>query len=119
LESLSGMVAVSVGVGEKVAVGVDVGMVAVSVGVGAAQVDGPTWLVSIVTAAFRAIALPDRLALVVKVYFGPRECCPANEVPVPSVAELPTCHPDVATVAIGDNDTRTACGRERAADFGR
>ena len=44
-----------------------------------------------ITAPVRAKALPDRLVLVVRVMLASARIFPANEVPVPSVAELPTC----------------------------
>jgi hypothetical protein len=93
-------VAVNVGVGEGPDVAVNVGVgdgpnVAVKVGVG----EGPrphaaleTLLLSIVTAPFRARALPgEMLAAVVSVMLVRARMFPANAVPVPSVAELPTC----------------------------
>ena len=50
-----------------------------------------TLLVSIVTAPFRAKALPDTLAPVFRVMLVSARIFPANAVPVPRVAELPTC----------------------------
>ena len=47
--------------------------------------------VSIVTAPVSAITLPDTLTLVVTVMLASARMFPANAVPVPSVAELPTC----------------------------
>jgi hypothetical protein len=89
-------VAVKVGVGGvPVTVGVGDGGVPVTVGVGegaglhAALETG--LLVSIVTAPFRARALPGMLALVFSVMLVRARMFPANAVSVPSVAELPTC----------------------------
>ena len=48
-------------------------------------------LVSIVTAAVCARALPDTLAPVFNVMLASARIFPANAVVVPSVAELPTC----------------------------
>jgi hypothetical protein len=95
-------VAVSVGVGVAVSVGVAVAVsvgvgVAVSVGVGvavstaAAQPAEPTLFVSIVTAPFRARALPDTFAPVVRLMLSRAKTLPTNSVSVPRVAELPTC----------------------------
>jgi hypothetical protein len=50
-----------------------------------------TLFVSSVTAPFRASSLPEVLAPVVNVMLVSARMSPANEVPVPSVAELPTC----------------------------
>jgi hypothetical protein len=79
-----------IGVGEGVAVSVGVGA-AVGVAVGTAQAEKPTWFVSIVTAPFRARALPDTLAPVVREMLVKARILPTNTVPVPMVAELPTC----------------------------
>jgi hypothetical protein len=49
-----------------------------------------TTLVSIVTAPVRARALPEMLAPVVRVMLASARIFPTNDVPVPSVAELPT-----------------------------
>ena len=73
-----------------VAVLVDV-LVDVLVACAAAQTTGVTWLVSSVTAAFRARALPARLAPVFMVMLATARIFPTNEVVVPTVAELPTC----------------------------
>ena len=51
-----------------------------------------TLLVSSVTAALRAKAPPLTLAPVVRVMLVNARTFPANEVAVPRVAELPTCH---------------------------
>jgi tetrahydromethanopterin S-methyltransferase subunit E len=83
-------VAVSVGVAVAVSVGVAVA-VSVGVAVGAAQAKVPTWFVSIVTAPLRARVLPDTLAPVVRVMLVRARMLPTNTVPVPMVAELPTC----------------------------
>ena len=92
-------VAVEVGVGEGPEVAVRVGVgdgpaVAVKVGVGG----GPTrhtelemLLVSIVTAPFRARALPEMITRVVSVMLVRARMFPENRASVPSVAELPTC----------------------------
>src|SRR6185436_1111650 len=48
-------------------------------------------LESSVTAPFRARALPDTLAPVARVMLVSARILPANEVPVPRVAELPIC----------------------------
>jgi hypothetical protein len=48
-------------------------------------------LSSIVTAPFRARALPDRLAPVPRLTLVSAMMFPLKAVPVPSVAELPTC----------------------------
>jgi hypothetical protein len=58
---------------------------------GGAQAAMDTALESIVTAPFRARALPDIVALVVRVMLASARMFPMNAVPVPSVAELPTC----------------------------
>jgi hypothetical protein len=50
-----------------------------------------TALLSIVTAPSRAKALPDTLAPVVRVMLAAARISPKNAVPVPIVAELPTC----------------------------
>jgi hypothetical protein len=83
-------VPVAVGVAVAVAVGVAVA-VAVGVAVAAAQAKMPTWFVSIVTAPLRARPLPDTLAPVVRVMLCKARILPTNVVPVPIVAELPTC----------------------------
>ena len=64
---------------------------AVGVGVAAAHTLAETVLVSIVTAPFRARALPDTLAPVFRVMLVSARIFPTNVVVVPSVAELPTC----------------------------
>jgi len=48
-------------------------------------------LLSIVTAPFRASALPERLAPVPKLTLVSAMMFPLKAVPDPSVAELPTC----------------------------
>jgi hypothetical protein len=48
-------------------------------------------LLSIVTAPFLASARPDRLAPVPKLMLVSATMLPLKAVPVPSVAELPTC----------------------------
>jgi hypothetical protein len=78
------------GVGEGVTVAVGVGA-AVGVAVGTAQASKPTWFESIVTAPFRARARPDTLAAVVREMLVRARILPTNTVPVPMVAELPTC----------------------------
>jgi hypothetical protein len=50
-----------------------------------------TWLSSIVTAPFRARALPDTLAPVFRVMLVRARMLPANTALVPRVAELPIC----------------------------
>jgi hypothetical protein len=50
-----------------------------------------TWLLSSVTAPFRAKALPVTLAPVFRVMLVSATMFPARVVPVPRVAELPTC----------------------------
>jgi len=47
--------------------------------------------VSIVTAPVSATTRPDTLTLAVTVMLTVARMVPANEVPVPSVAEVPTC----------------------------
>ena len=95
---------VSVGVGVPVPVGVIVG-VEVGVGVGdGTPGDGPPLhavmlLVSIVTVAFRARNLPSTLALVFAVMLARARTFPTRAVPVPIVAELPTCHHTPQAVA--------------------
>jgi hypothetical protein len=87
-------VAVAVSVGAAVAVGDGVTVaeaVGEAVAVGAAQPEKPTWFVSIVTAPLRARPLPDTLAPVVRVMLVRARILPTNTVPVPMVAELPTC----------------------------
>jgi len=56
-----------------------------------AQLLMETLLVSIVTAPFRAKALPDTSAPVFRVMLVSARMFPTNAVPVPRVAELPTC----------------------------
>ena len=74
------------GVDVSVAIGV------IGVFVGAATVQSLEMLfVSIVTAPVRAIARPIRLAPVLSVLLASARILPTNAVPVPSVAELPTC----------------------------
>src|ERR1017187_7282316 len=51
-----------------------------------------TLLLSSVTAPFRARTLPSVLAPVFRVILVSARTFPANEVVVPRVAELPTCH---------------------------
>jgi hypothetical protein len=46
---------------------------------------------SIVTAPFRANALPETVASVVRVTLASARMFPMKDVPVPMVAELPTC----------------------------
>lgn len=58
---------------------------------GAPHVVALTALVSSVTAPFSAKARPVRLAPVVTVMLASARIFPENDVPVPSVAELPTC----------------------------
>ena len=58
---------------------------------GTAHAEMATVLVSIVTAPFRARALPDTFALVVRVMLVSARIFPMNVVVVPRVAELPTC----------------------------
>jgi len=88
-------VPVAVGVAVLVAVGVAVPVavgVAVSVAGGVpAHPTEETMLESIVTAPVRAKALPDRVAPLSKVILASASTLPTNIVPVPSVAELPTC----------------------------
>jgi hypothetical protein len=85
-------VAVAVSVGDGVTVAEAVGeAVGEAVAVGAAQPEKPTWFVSIVTAPLRARPLPDTLAPVVRVMLVRARMLPTNTVPVPMVAELPTC----------------------------
>ena len=76
---------------------------------GGGVVPGPDGLVialsSNVTAPFRAKALPDRLALVLSEMDARASMFPANEVEVPSVAELPTCQKTLAGAALLIRDT--------------
>jgi len=86
-----GGVAVAPGGG---AVGVALGAGAIVVAVGvvpAAQLELETVLVSIVTAPFRAKALPDTLAPVVRVMLVSARIFPTNVLFVPRTAELPIC----------------------------
>ena len=86
-----GGVAVAPGGG---AVGVALGAGAIVVAVGvvpAAQLELETVLVSIVTAPFRAKALPDTLAPVVSVMLVSARIFPTNVLFVPRTAELPIC----------------------------
>ena len=83
-------VAVSAGIGVVVSVGVGEA-VGETVAAGAAQPAESTLFVSIVTAPFRARALPDILAPVFRVMLSRARILPRNAVPVPRVAELPTC----------------------------
>src|SRR2546423_798265 len=81
---------VAVGVpGPDVAVGVPGPTVAV--GVADAQPPSETVFVSIVTAPFRARARPATFAPVVREMLVSARMLPTNDVPVPRVAELPTC----------------------------
>ena len=66
-------------------------LVAVGVGVATAQLARVIELASIVTAPFCARARPDTPALVFSVMLASASTLPTNVVPVPSVAELPTC----------------------------
>jgi hypothetical protein len=93
-------VAVEVGVGDGPEVAVRVGVgegpaVAVKVGVGEGAPRRHTalemLLVSIVTAPFRARALPETITRVVSVMLVSARMFPENRVSVPSVAELPIC----------------------------
>ncbi len=59
--------------------------------VGTAHADMETVLESIVTAPLRARALPDIVALVSREMLVKARIFPMKAVPVPSVAELPTC----------------------------
>jgi hypothetical protein len=82
-----------IGVGDGVGEGVwptGVGEAA-GVAVGIAQASKPTWFVSNVTEPFRASALPDTLAPVVREMLVRARMLPTNTVPVPMTAELPTC----------------------------
>ena len=56
-----------------------------------AQPEKPTSFVSIVTAPLRAKALPDTFAPVVRLMLSRARILPTNAVPIPMVAELPTC----------------------------
>jgi hypothetical protein len=57
-------------------------------------------LESIVTAPFRASALPSTIvAFVFSVMLVSATILPVNSVRVPSVAELPTCHQTFAALA--------------------
>ena len=56
-----------------------------------AQLRAKMWLVSIVTAPFRARALPDTVAPVCRAMLVSARMLPANTVSVLRVAELPTC----------------------------
>jgi hypothetical protein len=85
-------VAVGVGVAVAAPVAEAVGeAVGEAVEVDPAQASKPTWFVSNVTAPFRARALPDTLAPVVREMLVKARILPTNTVPVPMVAELPTC----------------------------
>ncbi len=73
---------------------VGVGVAGIGVGTGG---DGPplhavTLLLSSVTVPFRARTLPFTFAPVFKVMLVSARTFPTNEVVVPTVAELPTCH---------------------------
>ena len=58
-------------------------------------------MVSRVTAPFRANALPSSIvAPVFIVMLVSARMCPSNAVPVPSVAELPTCQNTVHPVSV-------------------
>jgi hypothetical protein len=96
-------------VGAGVAVGVTVGVAAVAVGVGvaAAHAVAEMSLVSIVTAPFRARALPGAmLAPVWRVMSVSARILPAKVVLVPRVAELPICqntlHPEPPLITTTD-----------------
>lgn len=58
---------------------------------GRAHTEMATVLESIVTAPFRAKALPDMVALVLSAMLVSAKIFPMNAVLVPIVAELPTC----------------------------
>ena len=77
---------VVVGVVVPVAIGV-----AVAVDVAGVPMHTAMVLESIVTAPLRAKTRPDTLALVFKVMLASASMLPWNIVPVPRVAELPTC----------------------------
>jgi hypothetical protein len=62
-----------------------------TVGVGGGTEHKVTALPSSVTAPVSARALPDRLAAVLRVMLASAIIVPMNAVPVPRVAELPTC----------------------------
>jgi hypothetical protein len=83
----SGIVGTGVGPGLGAGVGVGVGVG----GGSAAQLATLTELVSSVTAPFCANARPFMPAPVVSVMLATAMMFPTNDVPVPSVAELPTC----------------------------
>jgi hypothetical protein len=83
-------VRVVVGVFVRVVVGVFVSVVVI-VAVDSAQTMGEMVLVSSVTAAFRARALPARLAPVFTVILSNARMFPTNVEYVSIVAELPTC----------------------------
>ena len=54
-------------------------------------VQNVTWVLSSVTAPFRARTLPITLAPLFRVILVSATMLPSNEVPVPRVAELPVC----------------------------
>ncbi len=85
-------VAVARWVGVAVCLGLAVDVAVGSVGDPAEQAAMETVFVSIVTAPVRAKALPGRMvALVFRVMLADARMLPSNAVPVPRVAELPTC----------------------------
>jgi hypothetical protein len=95
-----GGVLVAVGTGPVVAVAVgpvDVAVavgpvdVAVAVGTATPQDSIEILLVSIVTEPFRARARPEILVLVARLMLVSARIFPTNVLPVPRVAELPTC----------------------------
>jgi hypothetical protein len=83
-----GVVSAGVGVGDGVGVGVGDGVLSTGGGV---HVDLVMVFVSRVTAPLRAKSLPSTVAPVVAVMLVSARMVPRNLVPVPRVAELPTC----------------------------
>jgi hypothetical protein len=84
-------VSVGIDVGPVVSLGIVVGAV-VSVADVVRQLEPVMVFESKVTAPFCARARPFKNALVFKVIDSEARIFPINEVLVPSVAELPTCH---------------------------
>ena len=87
-----------------------VGIVATEGGKPGPPLQTVTWLLSSVTAPFRAKALPVKLAPVFRVMLVSATMLPASAVPVPRVAELPTCQntPQLDALLIRSTDEALA-----------
>ena len=74
-------------------------------------------LLSIVTAPFRARALPDTFAPVVRVMLVSARILPMNLVLVPRVAELPTCQNTLQELTAIDHGNRRVARRREGAPY--